>query len=83
MVSVESTLVAQAHHFLDEYLLLLVVQARVERLGGIGDVALICGAVDQRNVADAAEPLYSSLDDKQKQTFIEEMVRLSHERGLD
>ena len=40
-------------------------------------------AVDQRGVADAAEPLYASLDDKQKQTFIEEMVRLSHERGLD
>jgi hypothetical protein len=40
-------------------------------------------AVDQRNVADAAEPLFASLDDKQKQTFIEEMVRLSHERGLD
>jgi hypothetical protein len=40
-------------------------------------------AVDQRNVADAAEPLYASLDDKQKQLFIEEMVRLSHERGLD
>ena len=40
-------------------------------------------AVDQRNVADAAEPLYMSLNDKQKQTFIEEMVRLSHERGLD
>jgi len=40
-------------------------------------------AVDQRNVADAAEPLYSSLDDKQKQIFINEMVRLSHERGLD
>jgi hypothetical protein len=40
-------------------------------------------AGDQRNVADAAEPLFSSLDDKQKQTFIEEMVRLSHERGLD
>jgi len=40
-------------------------------------------AVDQRNVADAAEPLYTSLDDKQKQIFIEEMVRLSHERGLD
>jgi hypothetical protein len=40
-------------------------------------------AVDQRSVADAAEPLYTSLDDKQKQTFIEEMVRLSHERGLD
>jgi hypothetical protein len=40
-------------------------------------------AVDQRNVADAAEPLFTSLDDKQKQIFINEMVRLSHERGLD
>jgi hypothetical protein len=40
-------------------------------------------AVDQRNVADAAEPLYMSLDDKQKTIFIQEMVRLSHERGLD
>jgi LTXXQ motif family protein len=40
-------------------------------------------AVDQRNVADAAEPLFVSLDDKQKAIFIEEMVRLSHERGLD
>mgnify|MGYP000923239622 CR=1 FL=1 len=40
-------------------------------------------AVDQRSVADAAEPLFASLDDKQKQVFINEMVRLSHERGLD
>ena len=40
-------------------------------------------AVDQRNVADAAEPLYMSLDDKQKGIFIQEMVRLSHDRGLD
>lgn len=40
-------------------------------------------AVDQRNVADAAEPLYLSLNDKQKQYFIDQMVRLSHERGLD
>jgi hypothetical protein len=40
-------------------------------------------AVDQRGVADAAEPLFASLDDKQKSIFIEEMVRLSHERGLD
>jgi hypothetical protein len=40
-------------------------------------------AVDQRNVADAAEPLFMSLDDKQKAIFIQEMVRLSHERGLD
>jgi len=40
-------------------------------------------AVDQRSVADAAEPLFASLNDKQKTIFIEEMVRLSHERGLD
>ena len=40
-------------------------------------------AVDQRNVADAAEPLFASLDPKQKVIFIEEMVRLSRERGLD
>src|ERR1700687_2690727 len=40
-------------------------------------------AVDQRNVAAAAEPLFASLDDKQKVIFIQEMVRVSHERGLD
>jgi hypothetical protein len=40
-------------------------------------------AVDQRNVADAAEPLFTSLNDKQKAIFVDEMVRLSHERGLD
>jgi hypothetical protein len=40
-------------------------------------------AIDQRNVADAAEPLFASLDDKQKVIFIQEMVNLSHERGLD
>jgi hypothetical protein len=40
-------------------------------------------AVDQRSVADAADPLYMSLDDRQKAIFVEEMVRLSHERGLD
>jgi hypothetical protein len=40
-------------------------------------------AVDQRSVADAAEPLFAGLDDKQKAIFIQEMVRLSHERGLD
>jgi len=44
---------------------------------------LVDRAQDQRNVADAAEPLYASLTDKQKQVFIDEMVRLSHERGLD
>lgn len=44
---------------------------------------LVDRAADQRNVADAAEPLFTSLDDKQKQIFVQEMVRLSHERGLD
>jgi hypothetical protein len=44
---------------------------------------LVDRAQDQRNVADSAEPLFASLDDKQKQLFIDEMVRLSHERGLD
>ena len=44
---------------------------------------LVDRAQDQRNVADAAEPLYASLDGQQKQKFIDEMVRLSHERGLD
>jgi hypothetical protein len=40
-------------------------------------------AVDQRNVADAAEPLFASLDAGQKAIFIDQMVRLSRERGLD
>lgn len=44
---------------------------------------LVDRAADQRAVADAAEPLFTSLDDKQKSVFIGEMVRLSHERGLD
>jgi hypothetical protein len=44
---------------------------------------LVDRAADQRNVADAAEPLYATLDDKQREIFIQEMVRLSHERGLD
>jgi len=44
---------------------------------------LVDRAADQRNVADAADPLFATLDDKQKQLFIDEMVRLSHERGLD
>lgn len=44
---------------------------------------LVDRAADQRAVADAAEPLFVSLNDKQRAMFIEEMVRLSHERGLD
>ncbi len=44
---------------------------------------LVDRAADQRAVADTSEPLFTSLDDKQKQIFIDEMVRLSRERGLD
>ncbi|GLH75479.1 hypothetical protein SSBR45G_03870 [Bradyrhizobium sp. SSBR45G] len=44
---------------------------------------LVDRAADQRAVADASEPLFTSLDDKQRQIFIDEMVRLSRERGLD
>jgi hypothetical protein len=44
---------------------------------------LVDRAQDQRSVADAADPLFASLDAKQKAIFIAEMVRLSHERGLD
>ena len=40
-------------------------------------------AADQRNVAEAAEPRFASLDEKQRAFFIQEMVNLSHERGLD
>ena len=40
-------------------------------------------AVDQRNVADAAEPLFASLDDKQRQSSSRRWCDLSHERGLD
>src|SRR5262249_40399808 len=40
-------------------------------------------ALDQRNVADAAPPLFASLDGKQKQTLIHKIVPLSHQRGLD
>ena len=40
-------------------------------------------AVDQRGVADAAEPLFVSLDARQKAIFVSEMVKLSRERGLD
>jgi hypothetical protein len=44
---------------------------------------LVDRAADQRSVADAAEPLFGSLDDKQQQIFIQEMVRLSNQRGFD
>ena len=44
---------------------------------------LIDRAQDQRNVADAAEPLFVEPRRQAEADFIEEMVRLSHERGLD
>jgi hypothetical protein len=44
---------------------------------------LVDRAADQRAVADAAEPLFASLNAQQKAIFIDEMVRLSRERGLD
>ena len=36
-------------------------------------------------ISDFCRPgsLFASLDDKQKAVFIQEMVKLSHERGLD
>ena len=40
-------------------------------------------ALDQRAVADAAEPLFVSLDERQKKMFVIEMVKLSRERGFD
>src|SRR5215470_5645083 len=45
VVSVQPALVAQPHHLVDEHLLLLVVEARKQRIGGIGHVALVDGAV--------------------------------------
>ena len=44
---------------------------------------LVDRAADQRAVADGAEPLFASLDARQKAIFIAEMVGLSRERGLD
>ena len=37
---------AQADHLIDEELLLLVVEACVKRLGSVGHVALVGGAID-------------------------------------
>src|ERR1700724_4126715 len=43
--SIKPAFVAQVDHFLDEKLFLLVIEAHVERLGRVGDAALIDGAV--------------------------------------
>src|SRR5262245_46956552 len=43
--SIQPALVAQPHHLVDEGLLLLVVEAREQRVGGVSHVALVEGAV--------------------------------------
>jgi gas vesicle protein len=40
-------------------------------------------AADERKLADAAKPLYDSLDDRQRTRFTDGIVRLSSERRLD
>ena len=87
---IEPALVAQIDHFLNkDRLNLRIARAKrdppddiIEQMRNEAQF-LNDRAVDQRNVADAAEPLFASLDDKQKTVFIQEMVNLSHERGLD
>ena len=44
---VKPPFVAQPNHFVDEFLFLLAVEACIKRLGRVGDVALVLGAVDQ------------------------------------
>src|ERR1700755_3314587 len=44
---IQSAFVAELDHLVDEDLLLRVVQAREQRFGGIGDAALVGGAIDQ------------------------------------
>ena len=40
-------------------------------------------AADEKKLADAAKPLYDSLDDRQRTRFTDGIVRLSSERRLD
>jgi hypothetical protein len=40
-------------------------------------------AVDQKKLADAAQPLFATLNDQQKRRFTEEMVRVENERNID
>jgi ABC-type sugar transport system substrate-binding protein len=37
-------------------------------------------SVDQKNLADAAQPLFASLDDQQKRRFADQLDRIAHER---
>jgi len=40
-------------------------------------------AAAQKKLADAAQPLFSSLNEQQKKRFTEEMVRVENERDVD
>jgi hypothetical protein len=40
-------------------------------------------SADIKTLADAAQPLYESLDEQQKRRFARELVGLSRERGVD
>jgi hypothetical protein len=40
-------------------------------------------AVDQKQLADAAQPLFASLDDQQKRRFTEVLIRLGNEPGFN
>jgi hypothetical protein len=40
-------------------------------------------SVAEKQLADAAQPLYASLDDKQKRHFADEVIQLNHTLGLD
>jgi hypothetical protein len=40
-------------------------------------------SADVKKLADAAKPLYASLDDQQKKRFARELISISRERGID
>jgi LTXXQ motif family protein len=40
-------------------------------------------AADQKKLADAAQPLFASLNDQQKRRFTEELVRIENERDVN
>jgi hypothetical protein len=40
-------------------------------------------AADQKKLADAAQPLFASLNEQQKKRFTEEMVRVENERDVN
>jgi hypothetical protein len=40
-------------------------------------------SADQKKLADAAQPLFASLNDQQKRRFTEELVRIENERDVN